>query len=166
MNDSETSPRFGDWFYQVRELSPSDLIPYIPDSEIIAFNWNSAYHVLAHLVRYPEERIQLIEEARRRSPRTATSFYVDHPLLRRTLIVTSHETDETFVYKIRGLLWKIEFHDITKKIRSQYPQDSPHHPPLTNGPLINYLLEDPLDNEASHQQKEFPPKTDPPCIIH
>lgn len=90
------------------EYSTRDTIAYHPSSDLIRFDWTSAWAILAHLLIQPEDRKALRMEAQRRSPSHPTSYPIHHGHLRGELTINSFEVDYTFILKIEALMSRIE----------------------------------------------------------
>jgi hypothetical protein len=111
------SPEFMAWLRPITEPPSSSLIPYIPVHEALSFEWKSATELLNHLLCYPPDRDRLRAEARRRSPKTAKIYIVDHPLLRRALFIGSQDSDKAFLYFIQDLISQLEFPQRVRRIQ-------------------------------------------------
>ena len=127
------------WVHRITRPPFSNHIHYYPASPLIEQSWRTQLEVLVYLAEHPEDRFLLTEEAQRRSPHYDQTFYVNHPLLRGILKVTSNYPDSIFLFIIQDLIWKIEYPQRVRQLQWAQAQaanppasQSDHHPTPTS----------------------------------
>jgi hypothetical protein len=63
-------------------------------------------HLLVHLYHHPDDRLQLLAEAGRRSSKNLHLYYIRHPTFHGSLTVYSMDLDGLFVQRIGTLIWE------------------------------------------------------------